>query len=108
MRFAGYSLDRADSLIRKLGRRRPKEVKIEKESFVAASVERRINRGKAEEVFEYLFKSVEYSFLKSHAVAYALIAYQSAWLKANYPDEFDTAVEMSGMRHGNWDEEELP
>ena len=105
---AGYSLDRADSLRRQLGRRRTKEVKIEKESFVAASVERGINRGKAEEVFEYLFKLVEYSFLKSHAVAYALIAYQSAWLKANYPDEFDTAVEMSGMRHGNWNEEELP
>ncbi len=105
---AGYSFDRADSLRRKLGRLRPKEVKIEKDSFVAASVERGMNRGKAEEVFEYLFESVEYSFLKSHAVAYALIAYQSAWLKANYPDEFDTAVEMSGMRHGNWDEEELP
>jgi DNA polymerase-3 subunit alpha len=105
---AGYSLERADLLRRKLGRRRPKEVKTEKELFVAASVERGINRGKAEEVFERLFKSVEYSFLKAHAVAYALIAYQSAWLKANYPDEFDTVVEMSGMRHGNWDEEDLP
>jgi len=89
---AGYSLAQADLLRRVLGRRRPEEVTNEKERFVTTAVVRGFNRNKAEEVFEYLFKYVEYSFNKSHAVAYALISYQSAWLKANYPDEFFKAV----------------
>ena len=84
----GYSLGEADLLRRAMGKKIKAEMAAQRERFVTGAVEHGIERNKADEIFDLLAKFADYGFNKSHAAAYALIAYQTAWFKTNYPVEF--------------------
>src|SRR3954453_1740284 len=86
--LAGYSLGGADMLRRAMGKKIKKEMDDQRERFVSGAVERGLTRGQADEIFDLLAKFADYGFNKSHAAAYALIAYQTADLKGNHPVEF--------------------
>ncbi len=86
--LSGYSLGEADLLRRAMGKKIKSEMDAQRVRFVNGAVDRDIPRGKADEIFDLLAKFADYGFNKSHAAAYALIAYQTAYLKANFPVEF--------------------
>jgi DNA polymerase-3 subunit alpha len=91
-RLAGYSLGEADLLRRAMGKKKPKEMDKQHERFVEGAVQRGIERKKAEEVFKLMAEFAGYGFAKSHSTAYALITYQTAYLKANHPREYLAAL----------------
>jgi DNA polymerase III subunit alpha len=86
--LAGFSLGEADLLRRAMGKKIKAEMAAQRTRFITGAVERGLDQTKADEIFDLLAKFADYGFNKSHAAAYALIAYQTAWLKANYPVEF--------------------
>ena len=86
--LAGYSLGEADLLRRAMGKKIKAEMAKQEERFVSGSVQNGVEKRQAEAIFELLAKFADYGFNKSHAAAYALVAYQTAYLKANYPVEF--------------------
>ena len=86
--LSGYSLGEADLLRRAMGKKIKKEMRAQKSRFVEGAVDNGVERGRAELIFELVAKFAGYGFNKSHAAAYALIAYQTAYLKANHPIEF--------------------
>ena len=90
--MAGYTLGGADSLRRAMGKKIQAEMDKEKPKFIAGALANGVPKGKADEVWNLLDKFANYGFNKSHAAAYALVSYQTAWLKANYPLEFMAAV----------------
>ena len=81
--LAGYSLGEADLLRRAMGKKIKAEMDAQRERFVSGAVERGLSKAQASEIFDLLAKFADYGFNKSHAAAYALIAYQTAYLKAN-------------------------
>jgi DNA polymerase-3 subunit alpha len=86
--LSGFSLGEADLLRRAMGKKIKKEMTAQKTRFVEGGVGNGVDRTRAEYIFELVAKFAGYGFNKSHAAAYALIAYQTAYLKANYPTEF--------------------
>ncbi|WP_436641795.1 DNA polymerase III subunit alpha [Microbaculum sp. FT89] len=86
--LAGYSLGEADLLRRAMGKKIRAEMEKQRKRFVDGAVEHGVESHQAEYIFELLAKFADYGFNKSHAAAYALVAYQTAYLKANYPTEF--------------------
>ncbi|BCW89447.1 DNA polymerase III subunit alpha [Alphaproteobacteria bacterium SO-S41] len=86
--LAGYSLGDADLLRRAMGKKDKDEMARQKARFVAGAKERGIIKDTAEEIFQQADKFAGYGFNKGHAAAYAQVAYQTAFLKANYPAEF--------------------
>src|SRR5438067_3752757 len=86
--LAGYTLGGADLLRRAMGKKIQSEMDAQRKSFVEGAVARGVAPGKAEQIFDQMAKFAGYGFNKSHAAAYALVAYQTAYLKANYPVEF--------------------
>ena len=86
--LAGYSLGEADLLRRAMGKKIRAEMDKQRIRFVEGAVERGIDKAQADMIFDLLAKFANYGFNKSHAAAYALVAYQTAYLKANYPTEF--------------------
>ncbi len=90
--MAGYSLGGADLLRRAMGKKIAEEMAKERPKFVDGSVANGVDAKKAGEVFDLLEKFANYGFNKSHAAAYAVVSYQTAWLKANHPVEFMAAV----------------
>ena len=86
--LAGFTLGEADLLRRAMGKKIRKEMKAQRERFVSGSVERGVDRSQADAIFDLLERFAEYGFNKSHAAAYAVVAYQTAYMKANYPVEF--------------------
>ena len=86
--LSGYSLGDADLLRRAMGKKIKKEMDDQRERFVSGAVAGGLDRGNANEIFDLLAKFADYGFNKSHAAAYALVAFQTAYLKANYPVEF--------------------
>ncbi|MDO5606537.1 MAG: DNA polymerase III subunit alpha, partial [Paracoccus sp. (in: a-proteobacteria)] len=90
--MAGYSLGGADLLRRAMGKKIAEEMAKERPKFVDGSVAQGVDAKKAGEVFDLLEKFANYGFNKSHAAAYAVVSYQTAWLKANHPVEFMAAV----------------
>ncbi|MGA3302485.1 MAG: DNA polymerase III subunit alpha [Methylovirgula sp.] len=86
--LSGYSLGEADLLRRAMGKKIKSEMDAQRDRFVTGAVERGLTKARADEIFEVLAKFADYGFNKSHAAAYALIAYQTAWFKANHPVEF--------------------
>ncbi len=99
--LSGYSLGGADLLRRAMGKKIQSEMDAQRAAFVAGAVERGVERHRAEHIFELVAKFAGYGFVKSHATAYALIAYQTAYLKAKFPVEF-FAASMS-LELGNTD-----
>jgi DNA polymerase III subunit alpha len=99
--LGGYSLGQADLLRRAMGKKIRKEMEAQRKDFVSGAQERGVERGQAEAIFELLARFADYGFNKSHAAAYALVAYQTAYLKANYPVEF-LAASMT-LDKGNTD-----
>jgi DNA polymerase-3 subunit alpha len=87
-RLAGYSLGEADLLRRAMGKKKPEEMAKQAKRFVEGATERGIDQRKAEEVFSLMAEFAGYGFAKSHSTAYALITYQTAYLKANHPREY--------------------
>jgi DNA polymerase-3 subunit alpha len=92
--LAGYSLGGADLLRRAMGKKIRSEMEAQREIFITGAVERDVRRSKAAHIFDLVAKFAGYGFNKSHAAGYALIAYQTAYLKANHPVEF-LAASMS-------------
>ena len=86
--MAGYSLGEADLLRRAMGKKIRAEMEKQRERFVAGSVKNGVPKGQAETIFELLAKFADYGFNKSHAAAYALVSYHTAYMKAHYPVEF--------------------
>ena len=89
--LANYSLGEADILRRAMGKKIKSEMDDQKERFVSGATDNRIETDKANYIFDLVAKFAGYGFNKSHAAAYALIAYQTAYLKAHYPEYFMTA-----------------
>jgi DNA polymerase-3 subunit alpha len=89
--LAGYSLGDADLLRRAMGKKKPEEMAAQKVRFVAGAETKGVDPNQAKSIFDLVEKFAGYGFNKSHAAAYALISYQTAWLKANAPVEFMAA-----------------
>lgn len=100
-KIAGFSLGDADILRRAMGKKDPAVMEKQKEKFIKGALSRGISLDKAERIFNLMFKFAEYGFNKSHSAAYAVLAYQTAYLKANYPVEFSATLLSSEM--GNRD-----
>ncbi|MCS4534722.1 DNA polymerase III subunit alpha [Neisseria montereyensis] len=93
----GYSLGGADLLRRAMGKKKPEEMAKHREIFAEGAQKQGIPKAKADEIFDYMEKFAGYGFNKSHAAAYSLVAYQTAWLKAHYPAEFMAATMSSEL-----------
>ena len=89
--LAGYSLGQADILRKAMGKKIPEVMKREERNFIAGARKRGISAELAKEVFSLIEPFAGYAFNKAHSVSYALIAYRTAYLKANYPVEYMTA-----------------
>ncbi|MEG0341038.1 MAG: DNA polymerase III subunit alpha [Acinetobacter sp.] len=96
---AGYSLGGADILRRAMGKKKPEEMVKQRQIFIEGAAKKDIDEKTANHIFDYMEKFAGYGFNKSHAAAYALVAYQTAWLKAHYPSEFMAAVLSSEMQN---------
>jgi DNA polymerase-3 subunit alpha len=90
--LAGYSLGGADLLRRAMGKKKPEEMAQQRAVFLKGAVERGVEENRASHIFDQMETFAGYGFNKSHAAAYALIAYQTAWLKAHYPEQYMAAV----------------
>ncbi|WP_065333830.1 DNA polymerase III subunit alpha [Tritonibacter mobilis] len=90
--MAGYSLGGADLLRRAMGKKIKEAMDAERPKFEKGAAENGVDKKKASEVFDLLEKFANYGFNKSHAAAYAVVSYQTAWLKANHPVEFMAGV----------------
>ncbi|MGQ0794231.1 MAG: DNA polymerase III subunit alpha [Deltaproteobacteria bacterium] len=90
--LADYSLGEADLLRRAMGKKKPEEMKAQRERFLDGARRKGINSKKAEEIFDAMENFAEYSFNKSHSAAYALLTYQTAYLKTHFPAEFMAAL----------------
>ena len=86
--LSGYSLGEADLLRRAMGKKIRSEMNQQRARFVEGAVARDMEKNQADMIFDLLAKFADYGFNKSHAAAYALVSYQTAWVKANYPVEF--------------------
>lgn len=95
--LAGYTLGAADILRRAMGKKKPEEMAKQREIFCKGSVEREVDTDVATHIFDLMEKFAGYGFNKSHSASYALIAYQTAWLKVHYPAAFMSAVLSSDM-----------
>ncbi len=95
--LAGYSLGGADMLRRAMGKKKPEEMAKQRELFLEGAKNRDIAEETAGPIFDLMEKFAEYGFNKSHSAAYALVAYQTAWLKAHYPAAFMAAVLSADM-----------
>ncbi len=90
--LAGYTLGEADMMRRAMGKKKREEMALHEEKFVEGAVARDIRRDKAEEIFHLMAQFADYGFNRSHSVAYAYLAYQTAYLKAHYAAYFYAAV----------------
>jgi DNA polymerase-3 subunit alpha len=99
--LSGYSLGEADLLRRAMGKKIRAEMDKQRERFVTGAVERGVGKPQADFIFDLLAKFADYGFNKSHAAAYAVVSYQTAYLKAHYPVEFLAASMTLDM--GNTD-----
>lgn len=96
---AGYSLGGADLLRRAMGKKKPEEMVAQRKIFIEGATKNNLNAQQASELFDTLEKFAGYGFNKSHAAAYALVAYQTAYLKAHYPAAFLAATMSADMNN---------
>lgn len=95
--LANYTLGAADLLRRAMGKKKPEEMAEQREIFTEGATARGVDIKVATHIFDLMEKFAGYGFNKSHSAAYALVAYQTAWLKAHYPAAFMAAVMSSDM-----------
>jgi len=100
-RLAGFTLGQADLLRRAMGKKKPEEMEKQKVLFIQGAKKNHLSEKKAEKLFDLMAYFAGYGFNKSHSAAYALVTYQTAFLKAHYPTEFMAALLTSEM--GNAD-----
>jgi DNA polymerase-3 subunit alpha len=97
--MAGYTLGNADMLRRAMGKKKPEEMAKQKAFFLEGCANNGIDKTLAENIFDLVEKFAGYGFNKSHSAAYALVSYQTLWLKAHYPAEFMAAVLTADMQN---------
>ncbi|HEU5468794.1 MAG TPA: DNA polymerase III subunit alpha [Steroidobacteraceae bacterium] len=97
--LSGYTLGGADLLRRAMGKKKPEEMARQRSAFVDGAVARGVPAARAGHIFDLIEKFAGYGFNRSHSVAYALLAYQTAWLKAHHPEAFMAAVLSCDMEH---------
>ncbi len=97
--LAGYTLGSADLLRRAMGKKKPEEMAKQRDGFVSGAVARGVPAAQAAHIFDLIEKFAGYGFNKSHSAAYALLSYQTAYLKAHYPAAFMAAVLSADMDH---------
>jgi DNA polymerase III subunit alpha len=95
--LAGYSLGSADLLRRAMGKKKQDEMALQRAVFIEGALKNNVEKHLANTIFDYMEKFAGYGFNKSHSAAYALISYQTAWLKTHYPAEFMASVLSSDM-----------
>ncbi|MBA3582355.1 MAG: DNA polymerase III subunit alpha [Gammaproteobacteria bacterium] len=95
--LSGYSLGDADLLRRAMGKKKPEEMAQQREMFLNGARANNVNEQTANYIFDLMEKFAGYGFNKSHSAAYALVSYQTAWLKAHYPAEFMASVLSADM-----------
>ena len=95
--LAGYSMGEADILRRAMGKKDPEEMSKQRERFVEGAVKNKIDADTAGEIFDQMETFARYGFNKSHSAAYALVSYQTAYLKTHYPVEFMAGLLTSEM-----------
>ncbi len=95
--LAGYTLGGADLLRRAMGKKKPEEMAQQREIFIKGATNRGVEEKLASHIFDLMEKFAGYGFNKSHSVAYALLAYQTVWLKTHYPAEFMSSVMSSDL-----------
>ncbi|MEX1253232.1 MAG: DNA polymerase III subunit alpha [Dehalococcoidia bacterium] len=98
-KFAGYTLGEADVMRKAMGKKIPEVMRAERDRFVKGAKRKRYSEGEAQEIFELILPFAGYAFNKAHAACYATIAYQTAYLKAQYPAEYMTAVLAHAASH---------
>jgi DNA polymerase-3 subunit alpha len=91
-KLAGYTMAEADSLRKAMGKKNREEMARQEEKFIVGAVARGIKRDKAQQIFSLMSQFADYGFPKAHSVAYAYLAFQTAYLKAHYPEHFYAAV----------------
>jgi DNA polymerase-3 subunit alpha len=96
--LAGFSLGQADLLRRAMGKKKPEEMAKVRQQFLAGTGERGVDAKLAGEIFDLMEKFSGYAFNKSHSATYALVSFQTAWLKAHYPAEFMAATLSADMQ----------
>ncbi len=99
--LANFSLGEADLLRRAMGKKKPEEMAQQRERFMEGSLSKKINKKKAEKIFDLMAKFAEYGFNKSHSAAYAMVSYQTAYLKVHYTVEYMASLLTHEM--GNTD-----
>ncbi|WP_232019626.1 DNA polymerase III subunit alpha [Candidatus Rickettsiella viridis] len=97
--LAGFTLGAADLLRRAMGKKKSEEMAKQRAIFTQGAQENGVATDLANQIFDLMEKFADYGFNKSHSAAYALVSYQTAWLKAHYPAEFMAAVLSSDMEH---------
>jgi DNA polymerase-3 subunit alpha len=97
--LAGYTLGGADLLRRAMGKKKPEEMAKQRKFFLSGSIERGVEERTATRIFDLMEKFAGYGFNKSHSAAYALLSYQTAFLKANYPAAFMAAAMSADLDH---------
>lgn len=95
--LAGYTLGAADLLRRAMGKKKPEEMAKQRAYFTEGALKNGVDEKTAKYIFDLMEKFAGYGFNKSHSAAYALVSYQTAWLKTHYPAEFMAAVLSSDM-----------
>ena len=99
-KLAGYSMSEADNFRLAVGKKKKGLMKIEKEKFIKGAIKNKYSKSLADKIFNFIEKFAAYGFNKPHSTSYALIAYWTAYMKANYPAEFMTALltaELQGI-----------
>jgi DNA polymerase-3 subunit alpha len=91
-KLAGYSMAEADSLRKAMGKKNREEMALQEQKFILGAVARGIKQDKAQQIFSLMAQFADYGFPKAHSVAYAYLAFQTAYLKAHYPEHFYAAV----------------
>ncbi len=97
--LAGYTLGEADLLRRAMGKKKPEEMAKQREIFVSGATGRGVSERTATRIFDLMEKFAGYGFNKSHSAAYAVLSYQTAYLKAHYPAAFMSAVMSADLDH---------
>ena len=97
--LAGYSLGGADMLRRAMGKKKPEEMAKQRSTFAEGAASQGVDPDLATKIFDLVEKFAGYGFNKSHSAAYAVVSYQTAWLKAHYPAEFMAATMSSELQN---------